>query len=93
MARHESYLVRVWWRAQPGKDEWVGRVEHLRQRKTCNFHDPEALLAYLREMIGAEPACARQEVTSMEDVPGKFEAYRVAENEETPLPIKLAWTT
>ncbi|HVC83162.1 MAG TPA: hypothetical protein VNL35_21950 [Chloroflexota bacterium] len=54
MAQHESFLVRVWWRARQGEGQWVGRLEHLRQRKIQHFHDPEALLAHLRTVIMPE---------------------------------------
>lgn len=52
MTRHESFLVRVWRRPRPGEGQWVGRVEHLQQRETRTFHDPEELLVYLRAAIG-----------------------------------------
>ncbi len=51
MAQHESFLVRVWWRARPGEGQWVGRLEHLQKRQVQTFHDPEALLEYLRALI------------------------------------------
>jgi len=54
LAQHESFLVRVWWRARQGEGQWVGRLEHLRQRKIQHFHDPEALLAHLRTVIMPE---------------------------------------
>ena len=51
MAKHESFLVRVWWRARSGEGQWVGRLEHLQERAVQNFHDPEALLAHLRSVL------------------------------------------
>ena len=51
MAKHESFLVRVWWRARSGEGQWVGRLEHLQERAVQNFHDPEALLAHLRAVL------------------------------------------
>ncbi|MGH2346695.1 MAG: hypothetical protein ACRDG4_15830 [Chloroflexota bacterium] len=51
MAKHESFLVRVWWRARSGEGQWVGRVEHLQERTVRNFHDPEALLTHLRAVF------------------------------------------
>jgi len=99
MARHESFLVRVWWRARPGEDQWGGKIEHLQQRKTCNFHDPEALLAYLREMIGPIESPGQNEGVSapssrshkgaptqptVEDALGKSEAFRMGDEKEEP---------
>jgi hypothetical protein len=59
VAKHESFLVRVWWRARSGEGQWVGRLEHLQERAVQNFHDPEELLAHLRTVLmpleGAEP--------------------------------------
>ncbi len=51
MAKHESFLVRVWWRARSGEGQWVGRLEHLQERAVQNFHDPEELLAHLRTVL------------------------------------------
>jgi hypothetical protein len=51
VAKHESFLIRVWWRARSGEGQWVGRLEHLQDRAVQNFHDPEALLAHLRTVL------------------------------------------
>jgi hypothetical protein len=51
VAKHESFLVRVWWRARSGEGQWVGRLEHLQERAVQNFHDPEELLAHLRSVL------------------------------------------
>ena len=51
MSKHESFLVRVWWRARSGEGQWVGRLEHLQDRAVQNFHDPEELLAHLRKVL------------------------------------------
>lgn len=51
MATHESFLLRVWWRARSGEGQWVGRLEHLQEHAVQTFHEPEALLAYLRTVL------------------------------------------
>src|SRR5579871_6146561 len=44
-------MVRVWRRQSRGGQEWIGRVEHIRNHQIKRFHDPEALIAYLREQF------------------------------------------
>jgi hypothetical protein len=72
VAKHESFLVRVWWRARSGEGQWVGRLEHLQERAVQNFHDPEELLAHLRTVLmpleGAEQGMGDLVFEPLEDV-------------------------
>jgi hypothetical protein len=51
VAKHESFLLRVWWRARSGEGQWVGRLEHLQEHAVQTFQEPEVLLAYLRTVL------------------------------------------
>ncbi len=52
MEQYDFFIVRVWRRDGENGEQWTGRLEHLQGRDGWRFGDADALLAYLRDLIG-----------------------------------------
>jgi len=52
MDRYDAFTVRVWRRAGADGEQWAGRLEYLQGQDGWRFGDADALLAYLRDLIG-----------------------------------------
>jgi hypothetical protein len=52
--KHASFLVRIW--QEPGGKEgqalqWRGSIEHVQGEEKHDFHDRQAMLEFIQEMI------------------------------------------
>ncbi len=52
MEQYDFFIVRVWRRDGENGEQWTGRLEHLQGQDGWRFGDADALLAYLRDLIG-----------------------------------------
>ena len=54
MAAHETYVLHIYRSRAVRGWQWAARLEHLPDRASLRFSDPEALLAHLRTAVRLE---------------------------------------
>ena len=71
MPARETYMLHVYRSRAASGWQWAARLERLPGGEHLRFHDPEALLAHLRAVLGADdPSGTATRGPPTENVPG-----------------------